>query len=233
MLDYSDRKRKANASLLSSNYKSVTAYDNEFEDILETSGVMEADDKEPSSWRELQSLLERDRATAPPEEHEVKSMWVTVRRSDYNMALLDLIPGMLYQAARKIQHEMADTGAITLLSESHQALTLVRSYMEFEAIKAAFENRALPNLITAQQVILNMRQDQIINTLRNWMALGSEGCRLVIGIPPSRRHVACEWVGRPGGQVMDARPAEKVCCRLFDDDVWEECREYNSHLGPS
>ena len=56
------------------------------------------------------------------------------------MALLDLIPGMLYQTARKIQHEMIDTDAITLLSESHQALTLVRSYMEFEAVKAAFEN---------------------------------------------------------------------------------------------
>ena len=51
--DYSDSKRKGSASLLSTKPKSVTAYDNEFEDILETRGVVEADDEEPSNWREL------------------------------------------------------------------------------------------------------------------------------------------------------------------------------------
>ena len=47
--DYSDSKQKGSASLLSSKSRSVTAYDNEFEDILETHGVVEADDEEPNN----------------------------------------------------------------------------------------------------------------------------------------------------------------------------------------
>ena len=47
--DYSDSKRKGSVSLLSSKSRSVTAYDNELEDILETRGVVEADDEEPNN----------------------------------------------------------------------------------------------------------------------------------------------------------------------------------------
>ena len=86
MSDYSDSKRKGNASLLSSKPKSVT--DNDFKDTLETRGVVEADDKEPSNWRELESLVGRGRASAPPEEHEIKSIRVTVRRSSNENSVL-------------------------------------------------------------------------------------------------------------------------------------------------
>ena len=79
--DYSDSKRKGSASLLSTKPKSVTAYDNEFEDILETRGVVEADDEEPSNWRELLALVGKDRVSAQPEENEIKQIRVTVRRS--------------------------------------------------------------------------------------------------------------------------------------------------------
>jgi len=79
--DYSDSRRKGSASLLSSKSKSVTAYDVDFDDILEARRVVEAGDEEPNNWRELQSLVGRDRASAPPEEHEIKSIRVTVRRS--------------------------------------------------------------------------------------------------------------------------------------------------------
>jgi len=78
---YSDSKRKGSASLLSSKPKSVTAYDVDFEDILETHRVIEADDEEPKNWRELQLLVGRERASAPPEDHEIKGIRVTVRRS--------------------------------------------------------------------------------------------------------------------------------------------------------
>ena len=81
ILDYSDSKRKGSASLLSSKSKSVTAYDVDFDDILETHRVLEADDEEPNNWKELQSLVERERASAPPEEREIKDIRVTVRRS--------------------------------------------------------------------------------------------------------------------------------------------------------
>ncbi len=54
---YSNSKRKGSASLLSSKPRSVTAYDVDFEDILETHRVIEADDEEPKNWRELQSLV--------------------------------------------------------------------------------------------------------------------------------------------------------------------------------
>jgi len=76
--DYSDSRRKGSASLLSSKSKSVTAYDVDFDDILEARRVVEAGDEEPNNWRELQSLVGRDRASAPPEEHEIKR---TIRRS--------------------------------------------------------------------------------------------------------------------------------------------------------
>jgi len=79
--DYSDSKRKGSASLLSSKSKSVTAYDIDFDDILETHRVVEADDEEPNNWRELQSLVGRERASAPPEDREIKDIRVTVRRS--------------------------------------------------------------------------------------------------------------------------------------------------------
>ena len=49
MSDYSDSKRRGSASLLSSKSRSVTAYDNEFEDILETRSVVEADNEEPNN----------------------------------------------------------------------------------------------------------------------------------------------------------------------------------------
>ncbi len=78
---YSDSKRKGSTSLLSSKSRSVTAYDVDFEDILETHRVIEADDEEPKNWRELQSLVGRERASAPPEDHEIKGIRVTVRRS--------------------------------------------------------------------------------------------------------------------------------------------------------
>lgn len=81
MSSYSDSKRKGSASLLSSKSRSVTAYDVDFEDILETHRVIEADDEEPKNWRELQSLVGRERASAPPEDHEIKGIRVTVRRS--------------------------------------------------------------------------------------------------------------------------------------------------------
>ena len=79
--DYSDSKRKGSASLLSTKSKSVTAYDLDFDDILETHSILEADDEEPSNWKELQSLVGRERASAPPEEHEIKGIRVTVQRS--------------------------------------------------------------------------------------------------------------------------------------------------------
>ena len=47
--DYSESRRKGSASLLSSKSRSVTAYDNVFEDVLETRGVVEADDEEPNN----------------------------------------------------------------------------------------------------------------------------------------------------------------------------------------
>ncbi len=81
MSDYSDSQRKGNASLLSLKSKSVTAYDNDFEDTLETRGVVEANDEEPNNWRELQLLVGRDRASAPPEEYKIKGIRVTIRRS--------------------------------------------------------------------------------------------------------------------------------------------------------
>jgi len=78
---YSDSKRKGSASLLSSKSRSVTAYDIDFEDILETHRVTEADDEEPKNWRELHSLVGRERASASPKDHEIKDIWVTMRRS--------------------------------------------------------------------------------------------------------------------------------------------------------
>jgi len=51
--DYSDSRRKGSASLLSSISKSVTAYDVDFDDILEARRVAEAGDEEPNNWREL------------------------------------------------------------------------------------------------------------------------------------------------------------------------------------
>jgi len=79
--DYSDSKRKGNASLLSSKSKSVTAYDIDFDDIVETRRVVEVDNKEPKNWGELQSLVGRERASAPPEEYKIKGIRVTLRRS--------------------------------------------------------------------------------------------------------------------------------------------------------
>ena len=49
MSSYSDSKRKGSASLLSSKFRSVTAYDVDFEDILKTHRVIEADDEEPKN----------------------------------------------------------------------------------------------------------------------------------------------------------------------------------------
>ncbi len=46
---YFDSKRKESASLLFSKLKSVIAYDVDFEDILETHRVIEADDEEPKN----------------------------------------------------------------------------------------------------------------------------------------------------------------------------------------
>lgn len=43
--------------------------------------ILEADNKEPSNWKELQSLVGRERVLAPPEEREIKAIRVTVRRS--------------------------------------------------------------------------------------------------------------------------------------------------------
>ena len=48
---------------------------------METRGVVEAEDEEPKNWRELQSLVGRDRASAPPEKDEIKSTRLTVQRS--------------------------------------------------------------------------------------------------------------------------------------------------------
>ena len=79
--DYSDSRRKGSSSLLSTKSKSITAYDADFDDILEMHGILEADDEEPSNWKELQSLVGRERASAPPEEREIKGIRVTVRRS--------------------------------------------------------------------------------------------------------------------------------------------------------
>lgn len=89
--DYSDSKRKGSASLLSTisnsskssstKPKSITAYDVDFDDILEAHRILEADDEEPSNWKELQQLVGRERASAPPEEHEIKGIRVTVQRS--------------------------------------------------------------------------------------------------------------------------------------------------------
>ena len=52
--DSSDSEGKMNASFLSSKSDCVTAYSHEFEDALETHGVMEADDEQPSNWRQLE-----------------------------------------------------------------------------------------------------------------------------------------------------------------------------------
>lgn len=79
--DYSDSRRKGSFSLLSTKFKSITAYDADFDDILEMHGILEADDEEPSNWKELQSLVERERASASLEEREIKGIRVTVRRS--------------------------------------------------------------------------------------------------------------------------------------------------------
>jgi len=46
MSSYSDSKRKESISLLFSKFRSVTAYDVDFEDILKTHRVIETDDEE-------------------------------------------------------------------------------------------------------------------------------------------------------------------------------------------
>ena len=46
--------------------------------MLEIRSVVEAGKEEPNNWRELESLVERDRASAPPEEYKIKSIRVTV-----------------------------------------------------------------------------------------------------------------------------------------------------------
>jgi len=46
---YFDSKRKGSVSLLFSKLKSVIAYDVDFEDILKTHRVIEADDEEPKN----------------------------------------------------------------------------------------------------------------------------------------------------------------------------------------
>lgn len=81
MSDYSDSRRKGSSSLLSTNSKSITAYDADFDDTLEMHGVIEADDEEPINWKELQSLVERERTSPPPEESEIKGIRVAVGRS--------------------------------------------------------------------------------------------------------------------------------------------------------
>ncbi len=49
MSDYSDSRRKGSASLLSSKSKSITAYDINFDDILEARRIVEAGDEEPNN----------------------------------------------------------------------------------------------------------------------------------------------------------------------------------------
>ena len=78
---YFNSKRKESISLLFSNLKSVIAYDVNFEDILKTHRVIETDDEESKNWRKLQLLMRRKRASVLSENHEIKSIQVTVRRS--------------------------------------------------------------------------------------------------------------------------------------------------------
>lgn len=79
---HSETKRKGSASLLSSkSTKSITAYDTGFDDILEARHVVEAEDEEPKNWSALHSLLGRERASVPPEDHEIKGIREAVRRS--------------------------------------------------------------------------------------------------------------------------------------------------------
>jgi len=47
--DYSNSKRKGSASLLSSKSKSITAYDINFDDILEARRVVEVGNEEPNN----------------------------------------------------------------------------------------------------------------------------------------------------------------------------------------
>ncbi len=47
--DYPDSRRKGSSSLLSTKFKSITAYDADFDDILEMHDILEADDEEPSN----------------------------------------------------------------------------------------------------------------------------------------------------------------------------------------
>lgn len=49
MSSYFNSKRKGSVSLLFSKSRSVTTYDIDFEDILETHRVTEADDEEPKN----------------------------------------------------------------------------------------------------------------------------------------------------------------------------------------
>lgn len=79
--DYSDSRRKGSSSLLSTKSKSITAYDADFHNILEIHNILEADDEEPSNWKELQSLVRRERTSAPPKKSEIKGIRVAVRRS--------------------------------------------------------------------------------------------------------------------------------------------------------
>jgi hypothetical protein len=77
-----ETKRKGSASLLSlKSTKSITAYDTGFDDILEARHVVEAEDEEPKNWSALHSLLGRERASVPPEDHEIKGIREAVRRS--------------------------------------------------------------------------------------------------------------------------------------------------------
>ena len=49
MSDYSNSRRKGSASLLSSKSKSITAYDINFDDILEVRRVVEVGNEEPNN----------------------------------------------------------------------------------------------------------------------------------------------------------------------------------------
>ncbi len=49
MSDYSDSRWKGSASLLSSKSKSITAYDINFDDILEARRVVEVGNEEPNN----------------------------------------------------------------------------------------------------------------------------------------------------------------------------------------
>lgn len=156
---------------------------------------------------------------------------ITANRPIMHIAVLDGNLWMLQKAIENIQREMVLNRTITLLIKHHEFLCILRDVHDIDGIRTAMATRPPPQLITAQRQLITIKKEKRVQTLQAWMAMTSDGGKLIVDVPHPNRCIGLEWMGKNGNPDIHLGPEHEYCFQLADEQTWNECKDYAHELA--